>query len=262
MPATLFSERNWLWIEEPLATDPQAGLSRDTELLRAIGRGDHPATIRLWENPQSLIVTRRETRLPHYSDACEQFKAAGWPVFVRESGGTAVPHHAGILHLSLIFPLTDQQRYDIDTVYKALCLPIQGALQRMGLDADYGSVPGSYCDGRFNLVAGKRKITGTAQRVMVASPQAHPIRQVVLAQAMLMVESDAAAATERVNDFYNSAGDTRRYDPSVSASVGQLLRERHLRSDTDDTVTELRCGIKDSVDRLLNGKGVIAPLAL
>lgn len=252
MPAKLFTERNWHWIEDPLATDPQAGLSRDTELLHAIGRGDQPATIRLWENPQSLIVTRRETRLPHYNEACEKLEEAGWPVLVRESGGTAVPHHAGILHLSLIFPLTDQDSYDIDAVYKALCLPIQDALQQIGLDADYGSVPGSYCDGRFNLVAGRRKITGTAQRVMVASPQAHPIRQVVLAQAMLMVESDAAAATELVNRFYNSAGDTRRYDPEVSASVGQLLREMHLRTDNDDTVAELRRGIKSSVVRLLS----------
>lgn len=226
----------WHWIEEPLADDPLRALQEDTRWVQAIARGEQGPMARLWENPRCLVVTRRETRLPAYDAACRTLAAEGWPVIVRESGGTAVPHGPGILHFSLAFPQREGVRYDLDQVYQALCEPLRRALAELGLKADYGAVAGAYCDGRYNLRVDGLKITGTAQRLLAA--RAPGIQSAVLAQAMLMVESDAAAGTDRVNRFYALAGDDRHYDPTVSTSIEACLAARNR--STDRLSTRLR----------------------
>ncbi|MGG5828525.1 lipoyl protein ligase domain-containing protein, partial [Aeromonas salmonicida] len=59
--------------------------------------------------PQSRICPRKGPPLPRYQAACEQLAREGWPVHVRDSGGTAVPHGAGILNLSLLLAGTGKQ---------------------------------------------------------------------------------------------------------------------------------------------------------
>jgi lipoate-protein ligase A len=222
---TLFrSLTGWKLIEEPLAVDPRQALERDTLMAQEVAMGNRGATARLWENPQSLIVTRKETRLPHYQQACDQLAEIGWPVLVRDSGGTAVPHQAGILHLSLVFPRVDGLNSGIEAVYRMLCEPIRWALSGIGLEAIYGSVEGSFCDGRYNLVVDGLKITGTAQRHLSSRSRDTGDSGAILAQAMLMVDADAQAATQVVNHFYALAGDGRQYDPRVSTSVADRLK--------------------------------------
>jgi len=224
----------WRFIDEPLAADPLQALERDTFLLKEVASGKRGATARLWENPQCLVVTRKETRFPGFAEAREQLPKEGWPVIVRESGGTTVPHHPGILNFSLIFPQYPDIHFDLDTVYMALCEPIRIALKALHLDAEYGETKGSYCDGRYNLNVRGLKITGTAQKIMVSPPNDKGIKQAVLAQAMLMVDADAAGGTHWVNRFYELAGNERRFDPEVSTSIKDLLDESD--SDTDITL--------------------------
>lgn len=238
MPLNVFfqSHHPWQWLEEPLNGDPVEALDRDTRRVKAIAQGEQGPLARLWENPRCLVVTRRETRLPQYDAACRTLAVQGWPVIVRESGGTAVPHDPGILHFSLAFAQGTDQRYDLDQVYQALCEPLRRALAELGLNADYGAVEGAYCDGRYNLRVDELKVTGTAQRLLAA--RAPGVQHAVLAQAMLMVQSDAAAGTDRVNQFYELAGDRRHYDPTVSTSIEARLAARNL--DTDNLTARLR----------------------
>lgn len=217
----------WRLINEPISADPLAGLQRDTALLKEVAAGKRGATARIWENPQSLVVTRRETRFPTFKEAQAQLGEEGWPVLVRESGGTAVPHEAGIVHFSLMFLQDKLFQFSMDTVYEALCEPLQMALTSLGLESGYGEVKGSYCDGKYNLVVDGLKITGTAQRIIGAKKSADGVqRSAVMAQSMLMVESDPIAGTDVVNRFYQLAGSDRVFDPRVSTSVQQRLGER------------------------------------
>ncbi len=213
----------WRLINEPLSDDPRQALTRDTELLREVSSGKRGATARLWEVPQCLVVTRKETRFPYYQQAVEILSDSGWPIIVRDSGGTSVPLHPGILNFSLIFPQTSSCSFNLDDAYMALCTPIRHALSRLDLNAEYGETPGSYCDGRYNLNVGGLKITGTAQRVMLSTSNKKGIKQGVLAQAMLMVEADAKSGTDWVNRFYQEAGSERRFDPAVATSIDALV---------------------------------------
>ncbi|MGL6480688.1 lipoyl protein ligase domain-containing protein, partial [Aeromonas caviae] len=89
----------------PAHQTPDQILAEEQRWLRECAGDGEPRAL-LWQGPQCLIVTRKDTRLPRYQAACEQLAAEGWPVFVRDSGGTAVPHGAGILNLSLMLPRT------------------------------------------------------------------------------------------------------------------------------------------------------------
>lgn len=218
----------WRLIDEPLSDNPQQALELDTHLLKEVANGKRAATCRIWETKQCLVVTRKETRFPRYETAARTLNKMGWPVIVRNSGGTTVPLHPGILNLSLIFPQHNLDAYSLDDIYMALCEPIKQALNTIGINTEYGETPGSYCDGRFNLNVDGLKITGTAQKIMVSPPNPKEIKQAILAQAMLMVEADAAQGTKWVNTFYAEAGNERQFNPDVSTSVSECLGETAL----------------------------------
>ncbi|MEM5536141.1 hypothetical protein WNY58_07020 [Neptuniibacter pectenicola] len=241
----------WRLIDEPIAEDPQQALVRDTQLLKEVACGKRGATARLWEVPQCLVVTRKETRFPLFEDACNTLAAQQWPVIVRDSGGTSVPLHPGILNFSIIFPKQDNDDFDLDDIYMALCEPIKRALTQLGLCAEYGETPGSYCDGRYNLNIDGLKITGTAQRIMVSPPNKKAVKQGILAQAMLMVEADAVAGTHWVNRFYSLAGNERQFDPLVATSLNNLLPNQQTSATKGLLTKQVRALIAEAFTQLI-----------
>lgn len=195
---------------------PDQTLAQEQQWLRDCTR-DGLARAHLWQAPQCLIVTRKDMRLPHYQSACEQLAAEGWPVYVRDSGGTAVPHGAGILNLSLLLPRTTT---DLGHYYQLLGEPLLTLLADYGLQGGYDFVPGSFCDGQYNLVIGGRKVTGTAQR-WLAPGQDH--QGAVLAQAMLLVAGDVDEGTRMASRFYELAGGELRFLPGTSTTLAQQI---------------------------------------
>lgn len=195
---------------------PDLVLAQEQQWLRDCARHGQ-AGAHLWQAPQCLIVTRKDMRLPHYQSACEQLAAEGWPVYVRDSGGTAVPHGAGILNLSLLLPRTTT---DLGHYYQLLGAPLLALLADYGLQGGYDFVPGSFCDGQYNLVIGGRKITGTAQR-WLAPAQDHG--GAVLAQAMLLVAGDLDEGTRMASRFYELAGGELRFLPGTSTTLAQQI---------------------------------------
>lgn len=155
--------------------------------------------------------------MPRYQAACEQLAAEGWPVFVRDSGGTAVPHGAGILNLSLMLPRTTT---DLAHYYRLLGAPLLALLEEHGLAGSYDFVPGSFCDGQYNLVIGGRKVTGTAQR-WLAPGRDHD--GAVLAQAMLLVAGDVDEGTRMASRFYELAGGELRFAPGTSTTLAHAI---------------------------------------
>lgn len=242
------SQLRWRFIDEPLAKDPETALLRDAELLKEVASGKRCATARLWENPQCLVVTRKETKFPKFEKARLQLEAEGWPVIVRDSGGTTVPHKPGILNFTLFIPIAEGDCYDLDLVYMALCEPIRVALRELGLCAEYGETKGSYCDGRYNLNVEGLKVTGTAQKIMISPPNARNVKKAVMAQAMLMVDVDAVEGTYWVNRFYELSGGGRQFDPSVSTSIADLMVGV---DGVKDLTLYLRLLIKEAFDQLI-----------
>ncbi|MEL1221472.1 protein ligase [Aeromonas hydrophila] len=200
----------------PSSHTPDQILAEEQRWLRECAHDRQPLA-HLWQAPQCLIVTRKDTRLPRYQAACEQLAAEGWPVHVRDSGGTAVPHGAGILNLSLMLPRTTT---DLAHYYRLLGAPLLALLGEYSLEGSYDFVPGSFCDGQYNLVIGGRKVTGTAQR-WLAPGQDHS--GAVLAQAMLLVAGNVNEGTRMASRFYELAGGELRFAPGTSTTIAQAI---------------------------------------
>ncbi|MGY4027201.1 lipoyl protein ligase domain-containing protein [Aeromonas rivuli] len=200
----------------PTSHTPDQILAEEQRWLRDCARDGQPRA-HLWQAPQCLIVTRKDTRLPRYQAACEQLAREGWPVHVRDSGGTAVPHGPGILNLSLLLPRTAA---DLAHYYRLLGAPLLALLGEHGLEGSYDFVPGSFCDGQYNLVIEGRKVTGTAQR-WLAPGQDHG--GAVLAQAMLLVAGDVNEGTRMASRFYELAGGELRFLPDTSTTLAHCI---------------------------------------
>ncbi|UBO73026.1 lipoyl protein ligase domain-containing protein [Aeromonas rivuli] len=200
----------------PTRHTPDQILTEEQGWLRDCARDGQPRA-HLWQAPQCLIVTRKDTRLPRYQAACEQLAREGWPVHVRDSGGTAVPHGPGILNLSLLLPRTAA---DLAHYYRLLGAPLLALLGEHGLEGSYDFVPGSFCDGQYNLVIEGRKVTGTAQR-WLAPGQDHG--GAVLAQAMLLVAGDVNEGTRMASRFYELAGGELRFLPDTSTTLAHCI---------------------------------------
>jgi octanoyl-[GcvH]:protein N-octanoyltransferase len=210
---------------DPATTSPEAAIQRDLGLAWKVARSPSPTSplFRLWVNRPCLVTTRREARLPGFEAAARASEARGWPVFVRDSGGTTIPHLEGSLHLSLILPRQEGAEPGTDQVYTFLCEPVREALLSLGVEAHYGIVANSFCDGRFNLVAQGRKVAGTSQRWKGGIP-GHPVGEgFILAHMTLFVEGDLVEATEEVNRFLVEAGGEGGFDPRAVVTVAELM---------------------------------------
>ena len=169
----------------------------------------------LWE-PASrlLVVTRPETRFPEYPLAVARLEASGWPVWVRSTGGSAAPLAPGMLVLTQIEEI-EAADDALRRGYERLCDPMIAALRSLGIDVDTGPVAGAWCDGRFNLVCGGRKLAGTAQR----QRRGRSGRMRVMAHAVLLVEPHSRESAVTVQRFYEWAGADRRLDPAAVTTV-------------------------------------------
>lgn len=231
---------------------PEAAVARDAELLEGVRAGE-PACARIWENARCLVAARSDRRLPRFDAAAATLADEGWPVVMRESGGTAVPHGPGILSLSLVFRPPAAEWFTIEAGYRALCLPLERALTALGIATQRGFVPGAFCDGRFDLAVGGRKIAGTAQRWRAGAGGPAPERGAVLAHALLLVDADRAAAQGAVNRFYRVAGGTRHAYPEASITLREALAAAGAplaHAPSQDLAVAVRSALRDALRTL------------
>lgn len=196
----------------------QEAILQDSHILeQLLNAGDDRATIRLWNNRQCLITTRPIARREGFAAASEQAERAGWPVYIRHSGGATVVHRRGILNVSL-FRAGKGSPPPIEAPYEELIRRIATALKTLGIAVSSGSLPGSYCDGRFNILASGRKIAGTACHSRIGSRG-----YAQLAHASLVVEGDIAGDIEAISDFEQAIGIRSYYSADAHATLCALL---------------------------------------
>lgn len=124
-----------------------------------------------------------------------------------------------MLNLSLSYAVHGMPGNVAERVYAHLCNLVSRALAPLGIDANPRAVEGSFCDGRFNLAVGERKIAGTAQYWRRRGG-----RQAVLAHALLLVDADVVALTDRANAFEAALGSERRYRADVLTTIATECR--------------------------------------
>lgn len=170
------------------------------------------ASAHLWTAPTGIVVPRRYTALPGWAMAAAQ--AGHGEVQVRTSGGGLVPQGPGVWNLSLAWPAPSAMPTGTDAVYRGLCEQLAVALARLGVTASPQAVAGSFCDGRYNLAVGGRKLVGTAQAWRRVDGVA-----MVLAHAVVVVAADPAELTARANAFEAALGTATRYQAQALTSV-------------------------------------------
>lgn len=189
------------------------GIAAEQRWAAAVAAGALPQA-HLWRGTAGWAVPRNYTRAPGWADWQARCAAAGTPARVRSSGGGLVPQGPGLWNLSLLWRSAQADPVLADAVYRALCDRLAGVLAALGVAASPQPVEGSFCDGRYNLAAGGRKLVGTAQawRRIGGVP-------VVLAHAVIVLDADAAALTAAANRFEAGLGTDRRYRGEALTSV-------------------------------------------
>jgi lipoate-protein ligase A len=131
-------------------------------------------------------------------------------------------------------------------IYRTLCGELAGALARLGVEAAPQAVPDSFCDGRFNLAAGGRKLAGTAQ-----SWRRIAGRPVVLAHAAIVVDADPEALTEVANAFERDLGSGRHYRADALTSIAQAWQQSHGRAAPADLQAQVTTVLAEQFARML-----------
>ncbi|PLS21198.1 lipoyl protein ligase domain-containing protein [Neptunicoccus cionae] len=154
--------------------------------------------IRLWTPRRRALVCPANLRRSEGFDKARHRSAAnGWPVYLRPTGGGAVPQGPGVLNLALAF--TADRKFTIEDGYRLITRVICDAIPAGWTT---GATPYSFCDGAWNMSLTDRKVVGTAQRI-------RPIgggRRRILAHALILVEGDIPAGAAAVGAFHRDLG--------------------------------------------------------
>lgn len=211
-----------VWMDD--IEDGQHNQDLEQELAGQVARGERPPLIRIWRSARAegIAVSRRDLAARGADDAVKALAAEGIEVVVRNTGGTAVPQGPGVIHLSWMLP-RERGPATTDAYYRLLCDPLMGWMRQLGLQPETGALPGSYCDGTYNILVDGRKLVGTAQawRGGLAGVKSNRPGY-VLAHASMMVDVDMHVATQRINQFYELSGNPYRVDEATTLT----LRER------------------------------------
>lgn len=229
-PTTLYPEHHFDLACRTWADNERA-------FLNAVRPSESMALIH--EGGDGIVVPRsyRQSN-PGFQTACDTLAREGLNVHVRLSGGGVVPQAAGVVNLHLGYTAdTPNPLLESEAHYQALCGLIQELLRGFGLTASAQPVQGSFCDGRFNLAVGGRKIAGTAQHWQRDKSAEHRYR--VLSHAVILA-ADPHLLTERANRFEAAIGSTVRYRADKTTSLSELAG-----ADGTETATRLRRLLKD-----------------
>lgn len=162
-----------------------------------------------------ILIGPRDARMPGLSRALAWARSRSLPVYERIAGGSAVVLDEGCLSFAYIEPCRDMTA--IQSNYRRMAAGVARALQNMGVAADFGEAPGSYCPGPYDLMAEGVKIAGVAQALR---------RGVAYVGGMVLVNQDPGRAIDILEQFYALAGDPRKYSVGSTGSISGLLGRR------------------------------------
>lgn len=200
---------------ETAITGPQQMVDGDLSLLtRVMGRQQAGIFWRCWQNRHCLVVPRHWSRLPGFAHAIMD---SPLPVALRASGGSAVAHGPHILNLSMVWLVAGDQPAGIEDGYRQMAAPILAALSDMGIAAGLARVPGSHCDGSFNLAVAGRKLAGTAGLIRPAGAW----RGLLLHASLCL--ADDPGDLPAIIAFEQCLGRSAPYQPATHMSLAEAM---------------------------------------
>ncbi|WP_431023510.1 lipoyl protein ligase domain-containing protein [Halomonas sp. H5] len=231
----------------PLESDPLAlqrpsvaqGLALEEALLESICQGESEFGLVAWSpHDRALVMPRRHERLDGFAEARAALQARGWPIQFRSTGGTPVPQCPAVINVALALRCrVTSSAAHLEWGYQRLGMPWCDWLRALGVaEANLGAAPGAYCDGRFNVRIGERKLVGTAQRwrrVRGSKDMA------MLAHGAMQVGETPEALVGVVNAFQATIGDPECFSPSSHIALGQVVPEARVESALPELLARL-----------------------
>ena len=209
--------------------DCQSAIDRDLELLLQASEDFQSPILRCWKNQQCLVIGKQVTRWPGFEQAAKVMATQGWPVIVRATGGTVVPHYDGVLNVSYIYPVFSTAK-SFHQAYKKLCVPLIAALNESGVYASTGPAPGAYCDGEFNIIVDNCKLAGTAQRWKKIRDQRVAEGNLALVHASLNLANSeiGVAAVQKFFSLMDGRHTNTEIDEKAHTDLCALLGRRDI----------------------------------
>jgi lipoate-protein ligase A len=214
---TLQFNQPWRLLRPDFISDPEMSIRVEEDLLQQVGQGEIGPLLCIKTEPRCLVVTRREARMENFAQASAALATEGWPVVVRSSGGSCVPQGPGMLNLSVLFPRV--KGWTLEDGYLLLCELLNRLLNSYGIKAETGEVPGSFCDGRYNLQVEGKKLVGTAQRWAGGNRE----QAAVLAHACLLVDLDLPEVTAKINQLYSLCNNPLKFEHTACTTLRNVL---------------------------------------
>jgi len=165
--------------------DPAMNLAIDEAILRCQLEYRSPDTLRLWQNPPTVVIGCFQD--PESKVNLAACKKLGIDVLRRVSGGGAVYHDHGNLNYSLIVHKSSLKAHlaDVEKSYDLFCSGVIEGLRMLGIDA---------YNRKGDIMIGGKKVSGSAQ---------HRLYDAILHHGTLMVDVnlDMLARTLGVSDL-------------------------------------------------------------
>jgi len=203
----------WRVLVDPHIYPVEVGLARQQALADELAGQSFKPSLVMWRCQPSLLVTRTETRLPHFEDASAELQATGWPIFIRKSGGRPCPVGPGTVQISMIEVASLSAT--MTAKYTALAELMQAALCFYRIASQTGSVAGAYCPGNYDLAVEGRKIAGMSQHWFRNCGGTHCI----VTAASINIEEPPDIFAGVVNQFYTSAGSPLRCQAATLTNI-------------------------------------------
>jgi octanoyl-[GcvH]:protein N-octanoyltransferase len=141
---------------------PEADREVTRDLLASVRERGDPA-VRVWAPGRQLAFGRRDANEDGYDAARAAAREHGFPPAERQVGGRAVAYTESTLAFARITPV-EGIRSGLQERYDAMVADVVDALAAVGVDANEGEPPDSFCPGDHSVSA-NGKLAGIAQRV-------------------------------------------------------------------------------------------------
>lgn len=135
-------------------------------ILLRVAAGELPPTARLHKPGREVAFGRQDVASGGYEAAAEAARDSGYAAVERLAGGRAALFHEGTVAFTRAYPDPQAPRRTYER-FEEMAGIAAAALERLGVQARVGEVPGEYCPGAYSVSSrGERKLVGIGQRMI------------------------------------------------------------------------------------------------
>lgn len=180
-------------------------------LLRQAGRGEIGETLRVSVPGRMVAFGKQDVASTGYQQAAVEARRRGYAAIERLAGGRAAVFHPGTISFAWTVPEMEA-RATIATRFKEMSEVVAGFLEKLGIAAYVGEIPGEYCPGAYSVSARRRhKIMGVGQRVIKGAAHVGGV----------IVVNDSAAVRDVLVPVYDALAIP--WDPATAGSIEDEL---------------------------------------